>query len=226
MHHQRICHHRFGVHDRGGIQRAGPVEHHLRRGPLPAAAPSRPSSAARRSRARMRRSGRGRADGRAGGPAAPPLRRCAAGPPRPAGCVRHDALAGAGRGEVAVRFRDLRAAQHHLRAPRGSSGGRRLLARPRRARELRARRPPGRCGGRHPRRRGQPDAVPASLRRARPRPGRLVAPGPELGERVGTAVRELAAEPPAGTARVAADIAALPPADNAVAWLEELATRR
>jgi UDP:flavonoid glycosyltransferase YjiC (YdhE family) len=54
--------------------------------------------------------------------------------------------------------------------------------------------------------------------------GRRVDPGPDLAERVGAAVRELAAAPPAGSARMAAEIAALPPADAAVPWLESLAS--
>jgi UDP:flavonoid glycosyltransferase YjiC (YdhE family) len=55
--------------------------------------------------------------------------------------------------------------------------------------------------------------------------GRRVDPGPELAERVGAAVQELAKQPPAGSARIAAEIAALPPADAAVPWLESLSRR-
>jgi UDP:flavonoid glycosyltransferase YjiC (YdhE family) len=53
--------------------------------------------------------------------------------------------------------------------------------------------------------------------------GRRVDPGPDLAERVGAAVRDLAAAPPEGSARLAAEVAALPPADDAVPWLESLA---
>lgn len=56
--------------------------------------------------------------------------------------------------------------------------------------------------------------------------GRRVDPGPELAGRVGSAVRALVEQRPAGSDRVAADIAALPPADEAVAWLAGLATSR
>lgn len=56
--------------------------------------------------------------------------------------------------------------------------------------------------------------------------GSRVDPGPELAQRVGAAVRLLVEERPAGSDRVAADIAALPPADEAVGWLEQRATSR
>jgi UDP:flavonoid glycosyltransferase YjiC (YdhE family) len=53
--------------------------------------------------------------------------------------------------------------------------------------------------------------------------GRVVAPGPDLPDEVAAAVRGLAAQAPAGTAAVAAQVAALPPVDDAVPWLESLA---
>lgn len=52
--------------------------------------------------------------------------------------------------------------------------------------------------------------------------GIRVDPGPELGHRVGAAVQELVGERPSGSHRIAADIAALPTADEAVPWLESL----
>lgn len=52
--------------------------------------------------------------------------------------------------------------------------------------------------------------------------GRVVAPGPSLTDDVADAVRELTAAPPPGTAGTAAQIAALPPIDDAVPWLESL----
>jgi UDP:flavonoid glycosyltransferase YjiC (YdhE family) len=55
--------------------------------------------------------------------------------------------------------------------------------------------------------------------------GRRVNPGPQLAERIGAAVQQLVKEPPPGSARLAAEIAALPPADAAVAWLESLSRR-
>lgn len=55
--------------------------------------------------------------------------------------------------------------------------------------------------------------------------GSRVDPGPDLAGRVGSAVRLVVDERPPGCDRVAADIAALPPADDAVRWLEGL-TRR
>lgn len=54
--------------------------------------------------------------------------------------------------------------------------------------------------------------------------GHRVNPGPELAARVGTAVQDLAARPPAGSARIAHDVAALPTADDAVPWLQSLVT--
>ncbi|HVF18673.1 MAG TPA: glycosyltransferase [Mycobacteriales bacterium] len=53
--------------------------------------------------------------------------------------------------------------------------------------------------------------------------GRRVDPGPELAGRVGAAVCAVAAKVPAGTAQLAAQVADLPPADEAVPWLESLA---
>jgi UDP:flavonoid glycosyltransferase YjiC (YdhE family) len=55
--------------------------------------------------------------------------------------------------------------------------------------------------------------------------GSRVDPGPDLAGRVSSAVRLLVEERPAGSDRIAADIAALPPADEAVGWLEQRATR-
>lgn len=52
--------------------------------------------------------------------------------------------------------------------------------------------------------------------------GRVVQPGPSLAEQVADAVGELAERPPAASARIAAEIAALPPIDDAVPWLESL----
>ncbi|HUR14251.1 MAG TPA: glycosyltransferase [Mycobacteriales bacterium] len=56
--------------------------------------------------------------------------------------------------------------------------------------------------------------------------GSRVDPGPDLAARVGSAVRELAAAKPSGSQRIAAEIAALPPVDEAVSWLEAMAVRR
>ena len=53
--------------------------------------------------------------------------------------------------------------------------------------------------------------------------GRRVDPGPDLAARIGAALQDLIAMRPAGSDRIAADIAALPPADEAVDWLESLA---
>lgn len=53
--------------------------------------------------------------------------------------------------------------------------------------------------------------------------GQVAQPGPSLAADVAAAVRELAERPPEGTARIAAGIAALPPIDDAVPWLESLA---
>ena len=52
--------------------------------------------------------------------------------------------------------------------------------------------------------------------------GRVVQPGPSLADQVADAVGELAERPPEASARLAADIAALPPIDDAVPWLEAL----
>jgi len=56
--------------------------------------------------------------------------------------------------------------------------------------------------------------------------GCRVDPGPDLAERVGAAVRALVGERPAGSDRLAADIAALPVVDEAVDWLERVAAGR
>lgn len=53
--------------------------------------------------------------------------------------------------------------------------------------------------------------------------GRVTSPGPGLASQVEAAVRDLAEEAPDATAQLAADIAALPPVDEAVPWLESLA---
>ncbi|MDP3713905.1 MAG: glycosyltransferase [Mycobacteriales bacterium] len=55
--------------------------------------------------------------------------------------------------------------------------------------------------------------------------GSRVDPGPDLAGRVASAVRLVVDERPPGCDRISADIAALPPADEAVRWLEGL-TRR
>jgi UDP:flavonoid glycosyltransferase YjiC (YdhE family) len=54
--------------------------------------------------------------------------------------------------------------------------------------------------------------------------GLAVAPGPALADEVAAAVARLIAEPPAGSARIAREIAALPPVGAAVPWLEACAT--
>jgi UDP:flavonoid glycosyltransferase YjiC (YdhE family) len=53
--------------------------------------------------------------------------------------------------------------------------------------------------------------------------GCRVDPGPDLADRIGVAVRHVASQRPAGSARMAADVAALPVAAEAVPWLERLA---
>lgn len=52
--------------------------------------------------------------------------------------------------------------------------------------------------------------------------GQVAAPGPSLADHVSAAVRELAQRPPAACSQLADEIAALPPIDDAVPWLESL----
>jgi hypothetical protein len=55
--------------------------------------------------------------------------------------------------------------------------------------------------------------------------GRRVAPGPDLRDDVATATTELAKALPDGSMRLAAEMAALPPVTDAVAWLESVVSR-
>ena len=57
------------------------------------------------------------------------------------------------------------------------------------------------------------------------RTGVRVDPGPDLATRVGAAVRQVVVERPAGSDRLASEIASLPVVDDAVGWLESMAAR-